>query len=235
MAKVLSHLHSIMRGSVAGVTYTANQFAQIVMRQKTVPVNPGTEGQSMIRSAFASSAEIWKSMTQAFRDSWDDYAQTLTFQGPLGSYKVPGRQIAMSNIALAIFMEEQAIGSVASGDQPPVLAGFLDIGPVVVAQPVTASSTGIGYSVTNNSGEAITVFAQRSIGFDPSRGRYKGPWLFQHNSGVDIALETSGIGEFIGLETGAAYFMRIIAISQAQPLRISAEYFLRMIAVDIGP
>lgn len=231
MAKVLSHMHSIIRGSVGGVTYSANSYAQIIMRARTVPTNPQKEYQELMRSIMADTSEAWKQMSQAYRDAWEAYAQTLEYQGPLGPYSVPGRNVFMGAYSVASYAQARSLGSVVAGDEPPDSPGFLNIGNVQTGPPQTALENGIGFSVTNSTGEAITVLAWRSFAFEPTKGYYNGPWIQEDTQGVDIAASTSGVGEFTGLTVGKKYFMKIRAVSQAEPIRISPEYIISMIAI----
>lgn len=230
MAKVLSHMHSIIRGSVGGVTYSANRYAQIIMRARTVPTNPQREFQELMRSIMADSSEAWKQLLQSERDAWESYAQTLEYQGPLGPYSVPARNVFMGSYSVASYAQARGLGSVVAGDEPPDSPGFLNLGNVQSTDPQTALADGIGFQATNGTGEAITLLAWRSFAFEPTKGYYNGPWVQEDTQGVDIAASTSGVGEFIGLTVGKKYFMKLRAVSQAEPIRISPEYVISMIA-----
>lgn len=234
MAKFLSQVYTSIRGKVGGIVYTKNQFAGLVARSFTSPTNPGTDGQSVIRSSFDDANARWVGLSQGDRDLWESYAATLSYQGPHGSYKLPGRQVFMSNLSLAIFGEHGAYGSLVAGDDPPLTAGFLSVGPIASALFVTASETGIAFSIGNNSGEDCVAIVQRSIAFEKTRRVYRGPWLFDENQGVDCPNLQSTLGTFTGLVADKRYFMRIRCISEVAPHRISSEYYLSSLAVTNG-
>lgn len=235
MAKFLSLVYSSIRGKVGGLVYTKNQFAGLVVRAFTAPTNPGTEPQSLIRSSFDEASIVWQELTQVQRDSWNAYAATLVYEGPHGTYKLPGRQVFMSNYTLASYMEANGYGSAATNVDPPLIAGFLNIGPVNVVDFVTASETGVAFSVGNPGVDPCTVLAQISIGYNQTKNVHRGPWITAQNQGLDIAAASSATGTFAGLVVDKAYFMRIIAVSESAPLRVSAPYFLRSVAVTNGP
>lgn len=232
--RAISHLHSIMRGSVAGITYTANQWHAIVGRARVAPINPNTTYQSAIRSALAGAQGDWLNQSDAVRSAWDDYAATCDYQGPLGNYKVPGRWMFTANIALARYLMLRDITTVTLADWgAPTIPGFLavaDIAPVDYAGP----GTGVSIGFTSMNAEDVTFVFERSIGYNPTRYRFKGPFVSDSLAAVEIVGPGgSGFYEFNDLTEGLAYFIRVRAITSDSPHRISSEYIVRAIAVTV--
>ncbi len=228
--KFLSQVYTIARGSVGGITYTANQFAALIARAKTSPVNPNTPRQTIIRSAFSGANQLWKDATQVVRDGWDDYASTLIFSGPLGSYALPGRQVFIANISLALFLQATEGVPVAVATDPPVIPGFLDLEGVgsVAFVPV---GTGVSISGTFTGSENAVLSAWRSVAFNLTRTRFKGPFKTLTLDTVSIVAPGSGLIDFSGLTIGLRYFMKIRGITAQAPFRSSAVFYDSAIAV----
>lgn len=175
MAYALSHLHSLVRGSVGGLTYFANQFHQICMRQRTSPVQPNTPYQSGIRSAFNAAEWRWESLSPLGRQNWDDYAATCLYPGPAGPYAVPGRQLFIGTLALALYTdgilpEHHEVANVA-----PAIAGWFNPGIIEVA-PYEGETQGIAVHINVPLGRTAFGAVDVSIAFNLTRNRYKGPW-----------------------------------------------------------
>lgn len=227
MAKAKSHLMSVIRGSVGGLTYTANQFQSIVMRARVSPVNPGSVTQSIIRLAMGAANAAWEIASQITRDGWAAYAQSLVFTGPLGPYSVPGRQVGLAQYNLSQYAVEMGVGTIdAPSLTPPVDAGFLGLGPVV-SVPLDETGTGFEFSITNPQDEDITVLAWISLRQPESRNRYKGPWnpAYFHSHEV-VGNGTSSL-VVTDLPADGIYFVRLRAISSDAPRRLSTAQVYR--------
>lgn len=231
MAKILSHVDAIRRGSVAGTTYFANQYHQIIARARTAPVQPNTPFQQGIKDSMVWASLQWRTLTSAQREDWNDYAQTLTYDGPLGPYQVPGRLVFISNLSLSVYGNgREALPPPVVGEAPTI-AGFLNAGPYLTGPP---SAVGIGFalSISNTTGEDIFGYIQHSIGFNPTRNRFKGPWLSSSWTRLAVADGTSVPQDFLGLTLDAAYFIRVRCASQDAPFKVSTPAIFRVIAEE---
>lgn len=231
--RFLSHVWSVARGSVGGITYTANQWHQLIARVRTVPVNPATPNQGVIRSSMAQVSSAWKGLSDANRQTWDEYAESCKYQGPLGDYSIPGRQMFTGVLAFAQYIKTRGLYALSATPTPPVIPGFFGAGPLIPATPTTVG-TGIALSCTNSTGEDAVCLFERSIPFFPSRERYKGPFLSQSAVSILVPDGTSTIVEQMGLEEDKIYFTRIRFIVETPPHRLSAEYIFRHTAVVVG-
>lgn len=71
-------------GSVASLTFSHNRGGQYI-RQRAIPVNPGTIFQQVMRSLLAGLMSEWNSvLTPAQRDGWDQYALNVLMPDALG-------------------------------------------------------------------------------------------------------------------------------------------------------
>ncbi len=229
MARILSAVWSVIRGSIGGTTYSANQYHQIIARARTAPVNPNTTFQTAIRSAFSGAVSLWNGLSDADQDLWDDYADTLVFEGPLGSYSVPGREVFIGNISTALYLQARTGTPAVVATTPPSTPGFLSLASVGVATPILPGTV-IAYSVENQSGETILSFGQRSFKFGTARKRFKGPHLSTTLQVDSIADSTTVLTTFDGLVDGGIYFTNPRGISALAPFRMSAPFFLRHVA-----
>lgn len=229
--KALSHLFSTIRGSVGGITYLSNQYHQIVARQRTSPVNPMTNRQSQIRGAFSDASVLFESLSAADKQGWSDYAATLEYQGPLGPYTVPGRQVCISNVATALYLDDRGLYPGTPDATPPLAPGFLSLADLDV-QPLTLAGIGFEVVARNNNPEQVIGFGLRSFAFPSTRNRFKGPWLTETAHAIVIAPDDSGQLPFDGLNLDSVYFANIRFISDEPPLRISQLYIIRAIATE---
>lgn len=236
MARIQSPVWNIARGSIAGTTYTANQYHQIIARARTAPVQPNTSFQSAIKSAFSDASTRWKALSSANRTLWESYSHTVVFSGPFGDYHVPGRQLHAGGVTLINYINNLGLGAITIDDNPPGQAGRLILGNVIPAIFDLASNTGVAVSfLLSEEAVEYNVLVEISPGFNASRTRYKGPFLpasaqLDTNTGL-LSVKIS----FSGLVEGQAYFMRLRAVQSDDPCRYSEAFIVRSIAVAVGP
>lgn len=71
-------------GSIGGSTYSHNRHGAYI-RARSVPVNPNTDRQVVIRNAARALAIAWENtLTQAERDAWETYAANVAWLNKLG-------------------------------------------------------------------------------------------------------------------------------------------------------
>ena len=228
MARMRGIHADVIRGSIGGNTFFANQFHQILIRQRTSPVNPATTPQTQIRAAVSGASGLYDNLSQAQKIAWDNYADTLTFPNPLGPITVPGRQVAVGNLAFREYCETLGETFTGSVDTAPTVSGFLTLSTITVVDPASGH-TGFTISVYNPNPEQIKVMYQLSPQFGNGRFRYKGPWVHSTTVFEDIATTTSGTHEFEVGSDGDVYFVRLRAVSEEDEVRLSQESIVRAI------
>jgi hypothetical protein len=194
------------------MTYLANQYHQIVGRQKTSPVQPNTGQQTALRSSFAMAAYEWRNLNDAKRLAWENLAPTVPFQGPLGVYYVTGRNLFMGAHSLLAFLRLLYLPTITPIYTAPLASGRYQIGPIGSSDPVLPG-TGFDVSGSNSDDKAIALFLQVSIPFNPSRLRYKGPYDSALNQALLAPASTSFTMAVTGLTAGMRYFWRIRAVT----------------------
>lgn len=231
MAKFLSTVYSIIRGSVGGLTYTANQHSALVVRARVHPVNPDSSAQNRIRMAMATASQQWEGLTDIVRASWSDYAGTLTVPAIGGTRNPSGRETFIANLSLAWYLKSIGLIDVNPASTAPTTPGFLVISNLQTAAP---SVVGIGFSMNffNPNGETVLGFASRSFHQSNGRNFYRGPWVTGTNQVVEMTDAQSGVVDFLSLDENGVYFAKLRFISKAAPFRISAMAFQRAIAEE---
>lgn len=71
-------------GSQAGTTASRNRFGQY-LRTRAVPVQPRTPKQTFNRASLTNGSSAWRTLTDAQRTAWNDYAAQISRSDALGS------------------------------------------------------------------------------------------------------------------------------------------------------
>lgn len=229
MARALSQIVTVIRGSVGGITFTANQWHQILLRARTAPVQPQTVNQSLIKDAFNAASEAWKAQTGANQELWRQYGLTVTYTGPMGEYTLPGRQIFMAAHALNKYLIARGFHSILEDFSPPEIGGRKSFDAITIVAP-TSPGIGIGVSLSLAAGEDVAYLIEHSQLFDATRQRYKGPFISTTAEGGVHPAGTSGVVNVLGLVDGGTYFLRVRGVVNAAPARLTKESFFRFTA-----
>jgi len=229
LARMLSPLASTLRGSIAGLTFLSNQYHQIVVRQKTAPVNPKTTNQEIMRVCFANASNSWRNLTPAEREAWSNYSKSVTYSGPLGDYNVTGRNIFMSNLSLIYYIITRNLDIIIPTLTAPTTDGVPSWAECNICPP-TGIGTGFSVKLANASGQAMNYFITHSIPFDLSRNRFKGPFDSQTAVSASIADGTDEYVDFLGLTLNRVYFVRVRGITTVGGHRSTFDIIKRAVA-----
>lgn len=233
--RFLSQVYTIARGSVGGITYTANQWHQLIARARTAPVQPGTPFQTGIRSTFDASDEEWRGLTDQQRTDWSDYAATCIYPGPLGNYAVPGRQLMIGTLALVKYASAyDPLAGIIEVLTAPVIAGWFNPGIIQVGL-YNGETQGFAVSIQNPGDEGCIAVIDSSIAFNSSRLRYKGPWKTSRkvvfpidpttSVSVDIDTAVGTLGQIVF--SRMRLFTSAVAANGTTPHRLAALFYLR--------
>lgn len=208
MAKIVSPVWSIIRGSIAGTTYLTTSSGMIIGRQRTMPVNPRTGFQTRIRDGLAKAVTEWHDLTTLNRDQWNAWAVA----DPQYS---TGRQAFIAGQSFYNYVENLGVLPLGATKYlyMPEFAGHPSITAIDIAPSV---SPGVAWDVTNNSPQDVMILMELSPMFEETRNFWNGPWDL--SQGHKIALLTAS-GGHTTLEWTTAivlnkkYFVRIRGIS----------------------
>lgn len=230
MARMLSLIASGIRGSVGGLTFLSNPFHQIVIRQRTAPVDPSTNAQGSIRSAMISASATWDTLLPTPQEQWQAWSDTIHFSGPLGDYSVPGRQLFVAARALQNRLIDLG-ATISQVVTVPSVNSLLQIGSVKQVD-LESPGTGVGLDITNDDTDDAMVMVQRSIPFTHSRKTFKGPFLSSSIQYLSISGGNHDQIDFSGLEDGKIYFFKISAVTDDSAPRFSKFKIYRGIAAE---
>jgi hypothetical protein len=236
MAKFLSQVYTVIRGSVGGVTYLAGPHHALICRARVAPVNPGSPNQNLIRSFWCFAATGWRSLTAVQRRDWNNYALSVQFQSPTGPYTVLGRNLFTAYLAVHYYLGNFAIANWVTQTAPTAPGALLS--PAVASDaPLAAPGVGRQLNVTNNNSGKVTFYAEVSPVQSAIRNNYKGP--FDSSTIFNIPIVAAGATAALsitGLVTGGTYFARIGAITTgidlagAVPCRVAQSLIYRFVA-----
>lgn len=232
MAKILSPIDSVRRGSVAGTTYTANKYSAIVARARVVPVNPQTGPQNLVRNAFKEACDRWRSvLTAAERTTWGLAASYMPYAGPLGTYYVGGRNLFIAaktfldsinrfNPAL-ITADDNSIGT---------FGGWINLGTVGIVAPGTAG-TGfdVGFTRVDGMGDVVSTI-QISPALNNTVNYFTGPFLPGIYAGASTPEGQSTVIPVRNLIAGYKYFVKVRAMLESNGSNFSQSFIFPAVA-----
>lgn len=205
MAKILSPIIDVGSGSVAGITFTRTREHQVVMRQRTVPVNPNTVNQIAVRNGFAQAASDWETTFGSNRTAWEAYADTLTWYTKLGNAFTPtGRAAFIQVRSLLGYLDNQNllayVARMTPGDEP----GSFNI-PMPVVGALAAPGIGFQLTFANNQTHSVGLYVRRAISISNGTNYFKGPYDPSTGSVITVVTEDEAVASFTGLIDGARY------------------------------
>jgi len=171
--KFTSQIIAAGSGSIGGCVYSRNRSGPYI-RNRSIPVNPGSDFQSAIRGAFATLVARWTEiLTAQQRDSWDSYAIAVPVTDALGrSITLTGQNhYIRSNTARIEF------GYAPIDDGPTVydLGSFTNPSIVADSSAVTIAVTFDNTDAwADEDNAAMFIYAGRP--FSASRNFFKGPY-----------------------------------------------------------
>ena len=172
------------RGSVGGVVFSRNSTSNY-MRARSIPVNPSTDLQNVVRAALAMLCDRWSQVVTALqRTGWEVYASNVSMKNKLGEaiYISGFNHYLRSNIP-------RAQAGVAVIDAPPVIFELPDQDPTFA---ITAGEGAqqIVFTFDDTLAWALEtgayLFKYQGIPQNPQRNFFNGPWRYIGNvAGVD--------------------------------------------------
>lgn len=229
MALLKSTIFAQMSGSIAGTVYSHNAGGMYA-RTRSIPVNPASSAQTLIRNGLSESVWSWlNTLTNLQRIGWDLYAKNTPITNRLGD--------VTHLTALASFIKLNAfrkyLGSAMRTD-PPGLYG--------VGAPITLTTQTLDASTNLVTTDTVTLADPGGLTGDQLFGIwispavtvatnfYKGPWKFLGPVPGDSITGFSDTPPFT-LVVGAQHFMRYRYHDDVG--RLSAAYITPRLTVTI--
>lgn len=170
---------SDVRGSIGGYTYSRNRTGAYI-RNRTVPVNPGSAFQSAVRALVAQLSNAWVTvLTVAQRAAWDAYADAVHLPNSLGEERnVGGLGMYIRGNVARLQANETGLLRIDDGPLDLTVGEFT---PPQISQLSEAAQTfGVLFDDTDlwvdESGSAMLVYASRPQ--NASVNYFKGPYRY---------------------------------------------------------
>lgn len=213
MAKIISPVWAIIRGSIGGTTYSANQYGQIIGKSKIASAQLPSARQTKVNVAFAQAALAWRNLTEANRTAWANYALTVPFTSATGSYTVSGRSLFIGTRSWILFMNAAFTAGIPVLDPPPNLAGRFAVANVA-SSPRTGSGIGFLIVINNSTDRDITCQIDIAGPFTQSRNKWNGPWDSSKSLSCNVAAGSFLLQSIDSLLLGMYYFWRFRALTK---------------------
>lgn len=200
-----------MSGSKGGTTASHNRNGAY-FRNRSIPVNPRTSAQTVVRNRISSLSSAWRSLTQGQRDQWSAVAATLPRTDALGqTYTQTGLQLFTGYNSTLLLLGESTVTDPVPVDTSP---NIIEVSPTI-----TASDTGgsrlmvVGFGGTvGASTEKVLVYATAPI----SQGiNFVGPSQFKY-----VAETPANVTSFSILTPYQALFGPLVAALEGQKVFI---------------
>lgn len=186
-------------GSVGGMTASHNRGG-MYMRARTIPVNPNTVRQQMVRNYFTALVQAWtNTLTADQRGNWSEWAANVPFTTTLGDQLIlSGQQayirantprlqnnLARIDAAPTIFDNGEPVTDIQdAGSATPGTIGM-------TAAPDTLATNVIQAVAPSDDGDLLWSWG-RAI--NPSVNFYKGPYQAGYTGATAPVAVASGVG-----------------------------------------
>lgn len=174
--KFTSPVIAAASGSIGGCTWSRNRYGQY-LRNRSIPVNPGSVFQDVVRAALGSLSTAWvNELTDAERSAWDTYAAAVPTTDALGNTRFI---LGLNWYAAINTLRIQA--GMARLDAAPVIQTRTSLTPPVLEAGSEASQD-LEVSFTNTDEWATAVGGRLFIFVggprNATRNFFKGPFRF---------------------------------------------------------
>lgn len=239
MARLLSIVASQIRGSIGGLTFSGGPQHSIIARARMGPKRLMTNAQVSIRTTMSAASEAWNTFSQAQKNLWNQYAESVTFTGPLGTYKINGRLMFIRSYNLVLYMNNTLGASlVETFDWSGItFVGLPNIGPIVESAYV-GPGTGVAFSIINSTAFDAHALVRVSPSMPSARAKSPGVW---DGSLTQVAAAPNGVSTLVEIDNlveDGYYFVSIRCVTDydgASPHLVDNEIVLRLQAVTTGP
>lgn len=201
----VSHLHSQMRGKLAGLVYMSSPFHPIVARQYVVPVNPNTTVQNQSRAAMSSAVNRWTQLDEEQRKAWREWAISA-------GYTKGGRAAFIRQWSFASYLTLRGQTTIPPFEDAPTLLWDPVAEVEVITPDLPSGQVGFTIQIINSAPVPMKFAIWSSPPFHASRYFWKGPWDTQSLNVVTVGNDDNDqFNVIVGNgSAGDAAFCRIV-------------------------
>jgi len=179
--KIKSTLLAQASGSLGGFVASHNRGG-MYLRSRSIPTNPGTDGQNLVRTAFGALADMFQTLNTAERQSFEDYAENVLITDRLGEprkatamnmfQKCNAVRYAFLGVAKVVRTAPNTYNTGAVPQIQALVATYYAANSLKLAATVSVSDAPAVYNADN----VILFFA--SAPQSPSVNSFKGPFHY---------------------------------------------------------
>lgn len=186
--KIKSALVTQLSGSIGGMTGYGGKTG-LILRPRTMPVDPGTGAQVQVRNFMGQLASAWVStLTDTQRTAWETYA---------GNVQVPGRLGDPQNLdPLPMFIRcnvPRLLNGYPQVDDAPVIFDLGTFTPPVITISAATGDMSVAFTAGDIwvGQDDAGMIVQASRQQNPTVNFFKGPYLTAGTVDGDLALPPS--------------------------------------------
>lgn len=195
-------------GSSGGITASRNRYGAY-LRSRSVPVNPSSTRQQIVRANFASIAAAWAGLSSASREAWASYADQTPVVNKLGDTVLLSGQAMYQGVnSFLLTVGGSTVGT------PPTTPGLSTLGAITSVTLAEGSDFSLTVATTGNTATAHWL-VQYGPSVSPGVSYFKGP--FSQFAVIDTVAATGPSAEVITFSSGR---WGVPAASEIRPLRI---------------
>lgn len=171
--KFTSPILSEARGSLAGLTFSANKGGNYI-RARSIPTNPNTPAQQAVRAALSQLSVLWNDLlTKEQRDGWGTYAENVPLLDSLGQPRVV---TALNMYIRSNVPRLQA--ALVRVDDAPIAFNLGEFSAPVFAIDTAASEVDVAFSDTDawTGEDDSSMLVYGSVPKSPTINFFKGPY-----------------------------------------------------------
>lgn len=188
----LGSIVAMASGSVGGTVFSRNRSGAYT-RNRTMPVDPGTNSQNLQRGRFSCAVLAWRALTEAQRQAFNAKALVTDFTNRIGESIHPsGMNLFMRS---AVLLSQAGLAGITVPAVDPILGDFCTF---TSFDPVN------GLEMNSNATEwpaAAVLLVQYAIDLSNSTNYYKGPYPLSTTMVVaDFTLDVAEIVPLLGLQ-----------------------------------
>jgi hypothetical protein len=206
-------LVSEIRGSLAGTVFSRNKGGAYI-RNRTVPINPNTSFQQIVRNIMGNLSNTWvDTLTAIQREGWETYAANLLLPDKLGDM----RAISGNSMYVRCNTARVQAGLVREDDAPIVFVNAETDPSLLVTGDATADEVDVVFDNTlpwaNEDDASMAVYVSRPQ--NPTVNYFEGPYRFAGKiDGDAITAPTSpaAIPAPFGLTAAQKVFIRTVVL-----------------------
>jgi len=189
-----------LKGSIGGNTFQGSRYGQVV-RQRTIPVDPATARQAVLRQHMADANVFWKGETSSYRSGWKTYADNTPWTNRFGDEVFLTGRLQFIRSAVFNLAAGEAIPA-----QPPEFPGL----PANPDFSLTCDTTnGLRISdILISPGTADLLGIYTSAPFAETVNFFKGPYVLSDFITTDTAVPFTLIAN-TGVLVGQKYFVGV--------------------------